>query len=105
MRHDSVNPIYIQITGPTGWHLTATSLAVSIDGGATWLNTGIAIVTATATAVTLATGQAGTRCYISVPAATVGIAAMSNQLLDFLVRMTVGADTPVMSAQGKFWIE
>jgi hypothetical protein len=105
MRHDSVSPIYIPVTGPSGWQSTATGVAVSINDGAAWLTAGITIVTATATAITLANGTAGTRCYISIPAATVGISALAGQLLEFLVRLTNGADVPVMSAAGKFWIE
>lgn len=105
MRHDAVTPIYIPVIGPSGWQSTATSLAVSIDNGATWLTTGITIVTATAAPITLATGLVGTRCWISIPAATVGISALAGQLLQFLVRFVNGTDTPVLTAAGKFWIE
>jgi hypothetical protein len=105
MRHDSVTPIYIPVTGPSGWQSTATGVAVSINDGAAWLTAGITIVTATATPITLATGVVGTRCWISIPAATVGISALAGQLLQFLVRFVNGADTPVLTAAGKFWIE
>lgn len=101
MRHDSTEPVWDQITGPTGWHLTATGVQVSINNGTTWVNATVA--TATATPLTLANGTAGTRCWISVLAPSLN--PQPDTLVQFLVRLTNGADAPVMIAAGKFYFE
>jgi hypothetical protein len=101
MRHDSTEPIYLPITGPTGWHLTATGVQTSIDNGATWH--AATIVTATAYAVTLANRTQGTRCWISVPAASFVLTADTD--VEFLVKLVNGGDAPVMVSAGKFHIE
>lgn len=104
MRHDYVGPIYVAVTGPTGWQTTATGLAFSLDG-VTWYTSGAAIVTATASPITLANSTTGTRCFVSIPAQSLPISGLSNALVKVMVRLTNGSDTPVMTAAGKFWIE
>lgn len=98
MRHDSTEPIWLPVTGPTGWHTTAAGVQVSIDNAVTWVNATIAPLTAVA--ITLANGTAGTRCYISVPATSLALVAGTR--IQMLARLTNGSDTPVMVAAGKF---
>lgn len=98
MRHDSTEPIWLQVTGPTGWQITATGLQVSINAGVTWVNATVSA--GTANPITLANGTAGTRCWISVPATSLPLVAGTQ--IQFLVRLTNLSDTPVMIAAGKF---
>jgi hypothetical protein len=100
MRHDSDEPIWIQVTGPTGWPTTATGLQVSIDNGATWVTA--AVDTSTTQPITLATGQAGSRAWVQIQATDLTLTAGTT--LDFLVRLTNGADSPVMTATGQLYI-
>lgn len=101
MRHDSTEPIYLPVTGPTGWPATATSVQVSIDDGATWH--AATVDTVHTQVITLANRTQGVRAWLSVPATS--LALQADTQIEFLVKLTNGGDTPVMIAAGRFNIE
>jgi hypothetical protein len=100
-RHDSTEPLWLPILGPVGWHLTATGIQVSIDGGASWHNA--SVDASTAQALWLANHTQGTRAWISVPIPDLAPTADAN--VQATVRLTNGADSPVMTAAGRTYFE